>query len=379
MAHRNTSMWQHVLARALLVKTYKHVVTIAVSGWAWYVFSEYRLPVGWLLYLLPLMSLTLGIAGFVAFLQDLLGPDRHDMKLGPILSKVEWGMSAMVRVFVYSALFVFANAKLDTTPTVDQETVLRTIAGVRLDWTDRLPSLVSTIDSWRSPGDVIRLPLRASEERRLWGGQHIAVRTRAGYFEVPYVVAIERDEAYATREVLKLAPTATEAWKRLIRYYINHQRWDDVVHTGLEYARLYPNDHEYLLWVGTSLGFAQRYTESIQILNDLITRHPSYEVHQQLGWSLNWSGQSQRAAEVLERSIVLDPENFEAYYHLGYVYMDMAVNEKALVSFKEVLVRLPHFPEVQSKIAQLEPIVAREHTLLSKTKSRSRPTAPPLP
>lgn len=379
MVHRNTSMWQHVLARALLVKTYKHGITIAVSVWALYVFSEYRLPVGWLLYLLPFASLIVGIAGVVAFLQDLLGPDRHDMKIGPFLSKVEWGMNAMVRVLVYVALFVFANAKLDTTPTVDQETVLRTIAGVRLDWTERLPSLVGTIDSWESPGDVIRLPLRASEERRLWGGQHIAVRTRAGYFGVPWVVAIECDEAYATREVLKLAPTATEAWKRLIRYYINQQRWDEVVHTGLDYARLYPNDHEYLLWVGTSLGFAQRYTESIQILNDLIARHPSYEVHQQLGWSLNWSGQSQRAAEILERSITLDPENFEAYYHLGYVYMDMAVNEKALASFKAVLTRLPHFPEVQSKIAQLEPIVAREQTLLLKTKSRSISSAPSVP
>lgn len=290
MAPRNTGMWQHVLARALLVKTYKHGITIAVSVWALYVFTEYRLPVGWLLYLLPFASLIVGIAGVVAFLQDLLGPDRHDMKIGPFLSKVEWGMNAMVRVLVYGALFVFANAKLDTTPTVDQETVLRTITGVRLNWTERLPSLVSTIDS-----------------------------------------------------------------------------------TGLDYARLYPNDHEYLLWVGTSLGFAQRYTESIKILNDLIVRHPSYEVHQQLGWSLNWSGQSQRASEVLERSIALDPENFEAYYHLGYVYMDMAVNEKALASFKAVLTRLPHFPEVQSKIAQLEPIVARERSLLSRAKNRSGP------
>lgn len=290
MAPRNTGMWQHVLARTLLVKTYKHGITIAVSVWALYVFTEYRLPVGWLLYLLPFASLIVGIAGVVAFLQDLLGPDRHDMKIGPFLSKVEWGMNAMVRVLVYGALFVFANAKLDTTPTVDQETVLRTITGVRLNWTERLPSLVSTIDS-----------------------------------------------------------------------------------TGLDYARLYPNDHEYLLWVGTSLGFAQRYTESIKILNDLIVRHPSYEVHQQLGWSLNWSGQSQRASEVLERSIALDPENFEAYYHLGYVYMDMAVNEKALASFKAVLTRLPHFPEVQSKIAQLEPIVARERSLLSRAKNRSGP------
>lgn len=372
-------MWQQVLARAFLVKTYKHGITITISVWALYIFTEYRLPVGWLLFLLPFLSLIVSVAGFVAFLQDVLGPDRHDMKFGSFLSKVEWGMNAMVRVLVYGALFLFANAKLDAAPTVDHETVLHNIAGVRLDWIDRVPSLVGTIEDWKSPGDVIRVPLRSSEEQQLWGGEHITIRTRAGHFGVPWIVAIERDEAYATREVLKLAPTATEAWKRLIHYYINHQRWDDVVHTGLEYARLYPNDHEYLLWLGTSLGFAQGYTESIKILDELITRHPSYEVHQQLGWSLNWSGQSQRAAEVLERSIALDPENFEAYYHLGYVYMDMSVSEKALASFKAVVARLPHFPEVQSKIAQLEPIVAREQNLLSKTKGRLRPTAPGLP
>ncbi len=379
MAHRNTSMWQQFLARAFLVKTYKHSITIAISVWALYIFTEYRLPVGWLLFLLPFLSLIVSVAGLVAFLQDLLGPERHDMTIGPLLSKVEWGLNAMVRVLVYGALFLFANAKLDAASAVDHETVLRNIAGIRLDWMDRVPSLVGTIDSWNSPGEVVRLPLRSSEEKQLWGGEHITVRTRHGYFGVPWIMAIERDEAYATREVLKLAPTATEAWKRLIHYYINHQRWDDVVHTGLEYARLYPNDHEYLLWLGSSLGFAQRYTESIKILNDLITRHPSYEVHQQLGWSLNWSGQSQRAAEVLERSIPLDPENFEAHYHLGYVYMDMAISEKALASFKAVLVRLPHFPEVQGKISQLEPIVARERNLLSKAKNRLRPTAPGLP
>ena len=187
MAPRNTGMWQHVLARALLVKTYKHGITIAVSVWALYAFTEYRMPVDWPLYLLPFASLIVGIAGVVAFLQDLLGPDRHDMKIGRFIWKVEWGIHAMVRVLVYGALFVIANAKLDTTPTVDQDTVLRTITGVRLNWTERLPSLVSTIDSWESPGDVIRLPHRASEERRLWGAQHIAVRTRVGYFDVPYV------------------------------------------------------------------------------------------------------------------------------------------------------------------------------------------------
>lgn len=175
-------MWQQVLARAFLVKTYKHGITITISVWALYIFTEYRLPVGWLLFLLPFLSLIVSVAGFVAFLQDVLGPDRHDMKFGSFLSKVEWGMNAMVRVLVYGALFLFANAKLDAAPTVDHETVLHNIAGVRLDWIDRVPSLVGTIEDWKSPSDVIRVPLRSSEEQQLWGGEHITIRTRAGHF-----------------------------------------------------------------------------------------------------------------------------------------------------------------------------------------------------
>lgn len=365
-------MWRNFLERIFLVKTYKHLLSMAVSLWALYIFTEFRISSGWIFFLLPYFSLVVSLAGLVAFVQDLLGHDRDQMRVGPVLSKLEWWVNASVRVLVYGALFVFANAKLDPSPVLDRETVLQSLAGAQLDFTDSFPSLVGAIEDWEKPKHVIRLPLLLSERRTLWGGEHIAVRTRAGYFGVPWVMVIERDEAYYFREVLKLAPTATEAWKRLIHYYTGHQRWEDVVRTGQEYARLYPNDQEYLLWLGTSLGFAQRYAESIQILEDLAQRHPSYDVYQQLGWSLNWSGQSRLAAEVLEKSIPLDPDNFEAYYHLGYVYNDMAVSEKALTNFKRVLELIPHFPEVESKIAGLESIVDRERDLLSSAKGRVR-------
>ncbi|MFO0773424.1 MAG: hypothetical protein U0172_02005 [Nitrospiraceae bacterium] len=347
--------------RLLLPKTHRHLLTAAVALWAGQIFTTYRLPSGWGFALLPWIAAVVGLAECAAWGQDLLGPERRRYRWGMALDRAAWWLGIATRVFVYGALFLYANAKLDTSPVVDHEVLLASKAGVRRGFFGALPSELATIRMGNDATEQFSMPLIYGEARDLWGGEHVALRTRAGYFHVPWIVGIERDEAYYTKDILQLTPTAREPQKRLIQYYSNHQRWSDVVEAGRAYARLYPADHEYILWLGSTLGFAQRYEESIALLTDLAPRHPTYDVDQQLGWSLNWSGRSQEAAVVLERSIPKNPEEFEAYYHLGYVYEDMGQLEQSLHYFTKARDILGHFPEVEAKIAVLQPLVEAAH------------------
>jgi tetratricopeptide (TPR) repeat protein len=82
---------------------------------------------------------------------------------------------------------------------------------------------------------------------------------------------------------------------------------------------------------------------------------------QAYGAALNWAGQSAEASVVLKESIHLDPDNWEAYYHLGYVYGDMGQFEEAIGFFEEVLKRQPNMLDARAMITKhREDIVQRD-------------------
>ncbi|HET6370511.1 MAG TPA: tetratricopeptide repeat protein, partial [Nitrospiria bacterium] len=55
----------------------------------------------------------------------------------------------------------------------------------------------------------------------------------------------------------------------------------------------------------------------------------------------------------LKSSIPLNPENWEAYYHLGYIYSDLGKYKEAAEMFEKVMERQPRFPEVQAQLTGL--------------------------
>lgn len=100
-----------------------------------------------------------------------------------------------------------------------------------------------------------------------------------------------------------------------------------------------------------------------------MTQRPTYENMQRYGLSLNWAGQSPSASEVFKASIPLDPNNWEAYYHLGYVYGDMGQYEEAIGYFEETLKRQPSSLEAKAMIAK-----HRQDIATRDSQTRSKPT-----
>ncbi|HXC61413.1 MAG TPA: tetratricopeptide repeat protein, partial [Nitrospiria bacterium] len=52
-------------------------------------------------------------------------------------------------------------------------------------------------------------------------------------------------------------------------------------------------------------------------------------------------------------SIRINPDPWEAYYRLGYIYNEMGRYKEAVAMFEKVLERQPHFPEIEKQFADL--------------------------
>ncbi|MCI0526858.1 MAG: tetratricopeptide repeat protein, partial [Nitrospira sp.] len=76
------------------------------------------------------------------------------------------------------------------------------------------------------------------------------------------------------------------------------------------------------------------------------------------GWAYHHLGKQDRAIELLEAAIPLNPDSWAAYYHLGYVYSRVGKPEQAVAMFEEVLERRPNYPEIEAEIATLKKEIA---------------------
>jgi tetratricopeptide (TPR) repeat protein len=127
---------------------------------------------------------------------------------------------------------------------------------------------------------------------------------------------------------------------------------------------------------GELLFQASRYHDSLPFYEHGAKQHPIYSNLQEYGTALNWSGQSPRAAEIFKASIPLDPDNWEAYYHLGYVYGDMGQYEEAIAYFEESLKRRPGSLEIDMMIAKhRQDIVSRDQLKRDKMKKPAPPNS----
>jgi tetratricopeptide (TPR) repeat protein len=171
---------------------------------------------------------------------------------------------------------------------------------------------------------------------------------------------VERDEEHYARETLKLMPTAAAAWKGIVAFYFEHQRWPEANTAARAYLEVYPHDYDFALYAGGELAANSRYTEGIPLLELVVERKPSYEAYQALGWALSYAGNNLRAAQVLEASLALDPQDFQAYYHLGYVYTGLNRYADAIAMFEKVLERQPNMPEANAEITKLRRLLATQ-------------------
>ena len=213
------------------------------------------------------------------------------------------------------------------------------------------------LSAWRSPGGVARVLVHDAEHDRLWSGQPVIVRVHPGAFRVEWVERIERDEEKHNRRVLAAVPTASQAWKNLVRFYLDRRRWHEALAAAREYLALYPNDVEFALDTASVFGQARRHADLVTLLEPFVERRPHYMVYNVVGFALGYLGRKQEAVALLRKSIPLDPDNYWAFYHLGYVHAYAGDAAEAVEMFEKVLALRPNFPEIQGQLRQLRPRV----------------------
>jgi len=345
-------------ARFWSLANFKYTIVVGASLWAMFIQMEYRVPSGFIFILLPWIGLALSALSILFLVKHLLTRLPAKDPLQTTLARMEWWFSLLIRGFIYYSLFLYANGKLDHSMPLDRPAELLEITGGEIGLGKLIPYSWAELRFRDDPERPIRLFLQSREERLLWGGDALVVQVRQGYFGLSWVTKIERDEEYYSKNILKLMPTAALAWRNLVTFYIQHQRWKEASIAARDYLKVYPNDYEFTLYAGGELTGNRYYDEGIPLLEHVVERKPTYEAYQALGWALSYAGNKPRAAEVLEASIPLNPDDYEAYYHLGYVYSEMGKYSDAIAMFEKTLERQPIFPEVEREIAKLRKALA---------------------
>ncbi|ALA58741.1 tetratricopeptide repeat protein [Nitrospira moscoviensis] len=342
--------------------TVQYGMGAAACGLGIWMHYQYRLQGSMLFLLLPVVGVILLIYEFILIVNQFATNLPRWDPIRSFLTRTEWSIGLLVRLFVYSSLVLYANGTLDTTPPlhraaeIDSETWKKTVG---------LPNACSwvTLRYRDDPDHPMRVLITEREKARLWGAQPVSVKIKRGMFDIPTVTAIEQDWGWYGTEILKRSPTATLVWRAKVEFELKHDRWAEGIESGWRYLRLKPEDWKTAVDIGWLLFQGLRYQDSLPFFQHAVQQYPSYSTMQAYGTALNWAGQSAEAAAVLKKSIPLDPDNWEAYYHLGYVYGDMGQLEEAIRYFEETLKRQPYMLDARAMIAKHREGIAQRDAL----------------
>jgi len=329
--------------------TLRYAILVGVCFWVMYVQIIYRVPGRFLFLLLPWISLALGALNLVLLLRYLMA-ENSTGPLQETLQKIERGVMVIIAVFFLYGLIIYLNGRLDESGQKILATEILAINGDETDLGFAIPYTWAELRSWKNPNQIERVFLRWKEQDELWGGEAVQVRLRRGYFNIPWVLTIDKDQEKASREILKINPTASHAWVDLVNFYIQSRRWKEASETAHEYLKVYPKNYDFAHNVGTRLIANNQNEAGVGFLEYVIERRPSYQDMQLLGWTLHVLGKNDRAEEVLKSSMALDSDDWQVYYNLGGMYFDMGKYEESLEMFEIAVKREPNFPELQQRI-----------------------------
>jgi hypothetical protein len=328
----------------------------------------FRVPSRSLFVLVAFVSVVLSGLCAVVFLNHLVRGGGEDDPLRRILRFAEVASTVSVRVFVVFSLLLFANAALDRTETRAREADVVEIVGADLNF-GLVPHAWVSLRRLDTPNRVERI-LLSPVDPPLWPGQHVLLHMRAGFFRVPWVAQITVDDVRQSLATLKHSPGAAEPMKLLIRGYAMRDNIPDAAAATLEYERLHPADHEYPERIALGLGMAGDCKHMHQLLEPFIGRRTDYEFYTHVGYALACLKRRDEAMTYFEKAIALEPENWWAYYHIGYMYFDAQRFEQAEPFLQKVLVKR-RIPDVARDVGTIQRIVA-----LKRAREAAQPIRP---
>ncbi len=348
-----------------LFLTFKYGLMLAVCTYIVFIQMNYRVPGPIILILLPSIGVVLTALNFILLLSHFLISLPSDDPLRRLLKQIERGITNLIFLFfIYSAV-IFVNGRSDTTLPIEHTATVVAINENRLNIgsISALPWVELT--SWEGKNKSKHLLLGWREKEWIWPGQPVLIQIRQGLFGIPWVFKLERDKEKYYQKILEAVPNAAETWKDLTRFYLDRKKWKQAAETAEDYLKIYPKDYEFAKGTAAVLGQAHQNAEMIALLEPFLSqaslsKKQNYELYNLVGWGAHYLGDNSRAVKLSEASIPFDPENWWAYYQLGYIYHHTGKPKEAIAMFKKVLERRPGFPEIEQQLSLLQKTEERE-------------------
>jgi hypothetical protein len=328
----------------------KHLAAIAACVIAVLAQTQFRVPTRFVFVLIPYVSAALAFLSVVMFVNHMLRGVREDDPARTVFRVAEQVSGVLVRVYVLYSVLLFANAALDRTVAEPREADVVEIAGDSLDL-GRIPLRWITLRLVREPDRVERV-LLSPLDPPLWPGQPVILDVRSGFFRLPWIARISPDKVRYGRAILERNPTSAEGWKLLIAGYGHRDRVAETTNATVEYARLYPADHDWPQTIAMGLGMTGHCAEMYRVLEPFIPVRTDYEFYLYVGHALACVKRTSEALAFLEKAKVLEPENWWADYEIGYLYFDAQQFELA----RPFLTRVQQARHIASVVRDLETV-----------------------
>jgi tetratricopeptide (TPR) repeat protein len=351
-------VWLRAAAKGVWSRlTIRYFFLVYLCLWAMGLQLRYRVSGSHLVSFLPWIGIVLATLNLVLLLNHLLISMPSEHPLRQLTRRVEWWANLCIGLFVCYSIFLVDNAVMNSSAAVARKAEIVSISGDSVNLGFDIPYSWAHLRASDGSGREETYLLTWREKEDLWGGEAVRVQIRDGFFGIPWLARIEKDEEKYADDVLKLNPAASRPWRKKIYGYLEQGQSAEAAASVRDYLKIYPGDIGFARTVANNFKITAHYPEAIELFDYIVARRPNYDDYQSLGWTLTERGEADRAAKVLEASIPLRPRDWEAYYNLGYLYQTVGKNEQAVAMYKKVLEILPHFPEVEGNIASLQKLM----------------------
>jgi tetratricopeptide (TPR) repeat protein len=328
----------------------------ALCLWSTFLQFQYRVPGLLPFFILPWLGFALTAFGSLSLIVRLLDQTRTKDSLLREMRLLQHLHQAVLVMFITYSVVLYFNCSLDTSTPVEYKSVMLDMSEGEFDIGGFISYSRADLQSWRDRSRTEPVLLYWNEKRSLWIKEPVLVKVREGANGISWIESIEADEEVRMQQVLKLAPTAASAWKNLVSFYLEKEKWDDAVKTTLDYFQYYPDDFQMFGSVADTLFTYRKFRAAVKVLDPVVTHRFHFDTHYLAAWTLGQykdPGDQERALQLARVVVEMQPDNPLSHYLIGYVYYWMNRQAEALEHLERFLAMVPGTADVEQTVDQL--------------------------